>query len=58
MSDRFPKPYVNNVRKDPMMEYTTFPNTGIGSRPSGMPKSVKKGNLGLDHVGGTASGSK
>lgn len=58
MADRFPKPYVDTVRKDPMMEYVPFENTGIGSRKSGTPKDVKKGDMGLDHVGGTAGGSK
>lgn len=58
MADRFPKAYVNNVRKDPMMEYVPMDKTSIGSRSSGLPKDVKKGDLGLDHVGGTAGGSK
>ena len=55
---KFPKPYVNNTRKDPIMEYVPFEKTGIGSRASGLPKDVKAGTLGLDHVGGTAGGSK
>jgi len=59
---RFPKAYVNDVRLDPMMEYVTFPNTGIGSRTSGMPKgnqmSHTDSHLSLEHVGGTATGSR
>ena len=55
---RFPRPYVNNVRKDPIMEYVPFERTGIGSRSSGLPKDVKADNLNLEHVGGTAGGSK
>lgn len=59
MSDRFPKAYVNSVRKDDsLMEYVPMDKTGIGSRSSGLPKNVKKGDLALDHVGGTAGGSK
>lgn len=58
MADRFPKPYVNTVKKDGIMEYVPMDKTGIGSRSSGMPRDVKKGDLGLDHVGGTASGAK
>ncbi|HEY4355944.1 MAG TPA: hypothetical protein VGN16_09370 [Acidobacteriaceae bacterium] len=56
---RFPKPYVNNTRVDrALMEYVPFENTSIGSRKSGTPKNVKKDDMGIDHVGGTAGGSK
>jgi hypothetical protein len=56
---RFPKPYVNNTKKDDaLMEYVPFEKTGIGSRSSGLPKEGKAGNLNLEHVGGTAGGSK
>lgn len=55
---RFPKPYVNNVKKDSIMEYVPMEKTGIGSRSSGLPKDAKSSNMGLDHVGGTAGGSK
>ena len=55
---RFPKPYVNNTRKDPIMEYVPFEKTGIGARSSGLPKDAKSQGLGLEHVGGTAGGSK
>ena len=58
MPERFPKAYVNTVKKDSMMEYVPFDNLDIGARPSGMPKQIKKEGMGLDHVGGTASGSK
>lgn len=55
---KFPKAYVNDVKKDSMMEYVPFPHTGIGSRASGTPKSSKSEGMGLEHVGGTAGGSK
>jgi hypothetical protein len=40
------------------MEYVPFEKLDIGARTSGMPKNMKKEGMGLDHVGGTASGSK
>jgi hypothetical protein len=56
---RFPKAYVNQVRQDDsLMQYVTFPTMDIGARKSGMPKSAKPEKMGLDHVGGTATGSK
>jgi len=55
---RFPRAYVNTVKKDPMMEYVPFETLSIGARNSGLPKGMKKEGMGLDHVGGTASGSK
>jgi hypothetical protein len=57
-SGKFPKPYVNDTKMDPMMEYVPFSKTGIGSRASGLPKDGKKGQMGIEHVGGTAGGSK
>lgn len=59
MSDRFPKPYANSTKKDDsLMEYVPMDTLSIGARKSGMPKSVKPEGMGLDHVGGTAGGSK
>lgn len=58
MSDRFPKAYVNTVKKDSMMEYVPMETMDIGARKSGLPKGMKKEGMGLDHVGGTAGGSK
>lgn len=55
---RFPKAYVNDVKKDPIMEYVPFDKLDIGARSSGLPKNVKPQGMGLDHVGGTAGGSK
>lgn len=56
---RFPKPYINNTRVDrSLMEYVPFENTSIGSRKSGTPKSVKKDDMNIEHVGGTAGGAK
>jgi hypothetical protein len=59
MADRFPKPYVNSAKKDDaLMEYVPMDTLSIGARKSGMPKSTKEDKMGLDHVGGTAGGSK
>lgn len=55
---RFPKAYVNTVKKDPIMETVPFDTLSIGARSSGLPKNVKGEKMGLDHVGGTAGGSK
>lgn len=56
---RFPKAYVNDTKKDDaLMEYVPFEKLDIGARASGMPKGMKKEGMGLDHVGGTANGSK
>ena len=51
---KFPRPYVNEVRQDSIMEYVEFQTTGIGSRRSGLPKDVKSEGMNLEHVGGTA----
>ena len=60
MADRFPRPYVNTVPKDPeregMMEYTTFKKMGYGARPSGLPDNASEGPKSLEHVGDSASG--
>jgi hypothetical protein len=58
MAERFPKAYVNTVKRDSMMEYVPFEHMDIGARASGMPKNVKKQGMGLDHVGGTSEGAK
>lgn len=55
----FPRPYINSVPEegsDPYMKYTTFPTTGIGARPSGLPKDIRNSNT-IEHVGGTTPGS-
>lgn len=58
MPERFPRAYVNQVKKDSIMEYVPFDTLDIGARKSGLPKSAKPEKMGIDHVGGTASGSK
>jgi len=56
---RFPRPYVNDVKRDDaMMVYTKFENTDIGARKSGMPKEVSQGPKSLEHVGQNASTGK
>lgn len=64
MADKFPKPYVNDVKIDTnTMKYVNdgdFAKMGIGARSSGLPKNGAapgKGGMSIDHVGGTA-GSK
>jgi hypothetical protein len=58
MADKFPKPYVNSVKTDKMMEYVPMDTLSIGARKSGMPKGMKPEGMGLDHVGSTAGGAK
>lgn len=62
MAERFPKPYLDSVPKDPentpQMQYTTFPKMGIGARMSGMPKNNVNGINSLDHVGTDATTTK
>ena len=56
---RFPKAYVQDVKKDEaMMEYVNFESMGIGARPSGKPKTASEGPKPLEHVGNSASGKK
>lgn len=57
MSERFPRAYQNDVRKDDkVMEYVPFDTMGIGARPSGKPKNASEGPKSLEHVGNSASG--
>ena len=62
MADRFPKPYLDSVPKNPenvpQMEYVAFAKMGIGARPSGLPKNNVNDIKSLDHVGGDATRSK
>lgn len=49
----FPTPYINSVPEtgdNKIMEYTTFPVTGIGARASAQPKDVTSGDMNLKHV--------
>lgn len=57
-SDRFPKAYTSDVKRDDALGvYTTFDNMGIGARKSGMPKRASEGPKSLEHVGSSASGN-
>ena len=59
MSDRFPKAYTSDVKRDDkLMEYINIENMGIGARKSGMPKAASAGPKSLEHVGGNANGKK
>jgi hypothetical protein len=54
--DRFPKPYVGDVKKDDaLLVYVPMDTMGIGARKSGMPKEASSGPKSLEHVGGSAS---
>lgn len=57
----FPRPYINTIPEedaDPTMIAVPKKTTGIGSRPSGLPKDVKNSTQTIEHVGGTATGRK
>lgn len=60
----FPKAYVDSAAQDDKtLVYVNggdFAHTGIGSRPSGMPKggATPDGIKGIDHVGDTTGGRK
>ena len=51
-SGTFPTPYINTVPEggDKIMETVPFPTTDIGSRPSGLPKSVTSSDMNLKHT--------
>ena len=53
---RFPKPYVDSVKKDEsIMVYIPTDKMGIGARPSGMPSQASDTEkMSLQHVGGSA----
>lgn len=53
-TSKFPAPYVNSVNEDESYIVRVDQNKGeIGSRSSGMPKTMLTDKLGIDHVGGT-----
>lgn len=62
MSGTFPRPYQNSVPENPEtvpgMEYVPFRTMDIGARKSGMPATASSGPKKLDHVGGSATGSR
>lgn len=53
MADRFPRPYVNDAKKDEeIMVYVPFETMGIGARKSGLPNKATDGSqLNIEHVG-------
>lgn len=56
---RFPKAYVNDVKKDDsMMVYVQMDKMDIGARESGKPKMASTGPKSLEHVGSSAGSSK
>lgn len=56
MSTKFPGPYLQTTKaEDPIMIRVDLHHGEIGSRPSGMPKSIKDQGMGIEHVGGNAS---
>jgi len=57
MADRFPNPYVSDVKKDvSLMVYINTETMGIGANKAGLPKAASEGPGSLDHVGTSAGG--
>ena len=55
---KFPRPYVNDVKRDDaLMVYTLFENNEIGARKSGLPKEISTGPKSIEHVGQNATGT-
>lgn len=55
----FPRPYKNTVTEDdPIMKRVPMDHTDIGARPSGMPRGASAPELTIEHVGGSATGSR
>lgn len=53
-TSKFPAPYVNSVSEDTSVVVKVDQNKGeIGSRASGMPKTMLTEKMGIEHVGGT-----
>jgi hypothetical protein len=53
-TSKFPAPYVNSVSEEESYVVKVDQNKGeIGSRSSGMPKTMLTEKLGIEHVGGT-----
>jgi hypothetical protein len=49
---KFPRAPINDTKaEDAMMKRVDMHHGEIGSRPSGMPKSLDNENLSLNHVG-------
>lgn len=53
-TSKFPAPYINSVTEGDSYVVMVDQNKGeIGSRASGMPKTMETAKMGIDHVGGT-----
>lgn len=53
---KFPEPYLNTTKEDDsIMKRVDQDKSEIGARNSGLPKDVKSSNMGIDHVGESAS---
>lgn len=53
-TSKFPAPYHNSVDENESYVVKVDQNKGeIGSRASGMPKTMMTERLGIEHVGGT-----
>ena len=56
---KFPAPYVDQVRENDSLVVRVDQDAGeIGSRPSGMPKTMLTERMGIQHVAGGVSGSR
>ena len=54
---KFPKPYINDVKKDDStMVYPPIETMDIGARRSALPSSASTGPKSLEHVGTSAGG--
>ena len=51
MKDNFPRPYINDAKKnEDIMVYVPTDNGDIGNRKSNTPGNIKTSGLSLDHV--------
>lgn len=56
---KFPAPYIDSVNERESCVVRVDQDRGeIGSRPSGMPSMMMTERMGIQHVGGTTSGSR
>lgn len=53
-TSKFPAPSINSIDENESYVVKVDQNRGeIGSRPSGMPKTLLTEKMSIDHVGGT-----
>lgn len=56
---KFPAPYVDQVRENDSVVVRVDQDMGeIGSRPSGLPKTMMTEKMGIVHVGNAVNGSR